>query len=225
MLLKSISRLLCAIACVFFAGNLWAYTPPANNRHVYNLNYDWQFLKQDIDGPQAYNHNDAGWETVSLPHTWNDIDRYDDFIHGGGDLSGYQSRAWYRKHFKLNASLQGSKVFIEFEGIRQGAEIYINGTWVGRHENGVGPCGIDISDEVNFGGTDNVLAVSVDNRLGYVETATGVGFVWNTGPFNPIYGGLVGNARLHVTSKVYQTLPLYRNLQTSGPYVYASISM
>jgi beta-galactosidase len=40
--------------------------------------------------------------------------------------------------------------------------------------------------------------------------------------FNPNYGGLNRNIRLHLTSKIYQTLPLYENLQTTGAYVYGS---
>ena len=36
-----------------------------------------------------------------------------------------------------------------------------------------------------------------------------------------IYGGLPKNVWLHVTDKLYQTLPLYSNLQTTGVYIYA----
>ncbi|MCL2649757.1 MAG: discoidin domain-containing protein [Candidatus Azobacteroides sp.] len=196
------------------------YQIPQNNRIVYNLNYDWKFNKADIANSQSVTFNDASWKTVSLPHTYNDIDHYDTWITGSGDY-GWTGKTWYRKHFRLDASLTGRKVIVEFQGIRQAGEIYINGTWVGRHENGVGPCGIDISDYVNFGATENVLAVKVDNSGGYKEVATGTSYVWNTPPFNPNYGGIVSDARLYVMDKLYQTLPLYSNMQTVGPYVYA----
>jgi Beta-galactosidase/beta-glucuronidase len=197
-----------------------AYTPEPNHREKYCFNYDWKFIKQDVAGAQAVSFNDSAWQNVSLPHTYNDVDHYDTWVTGSGDY-GFAGKTWYRKHFKLDADKAGKKIFLEFEGVRQAAEFYINGNFVGRHENGVGPCGIDISDYVNFGSTENVLAVKVDNSLGYKEVATGVGYQWDTPPFNPMYGGIVKNVYLHVTDKVYQTLPLYSNLGTTGTYVYA----
>ncbi len=198
------------------------YQVPQNNRVTYNLNYDWKFYRdgKDLTNVEAVAYNDASWKTVSLPHTFNDTEYYDFFI-SGGSFNSWKGIVWYRKHFKLAASMSGRKVIVEFEGIRQAGEIYVNGTWVGRHENGVGPCGIDISDYVKFGTEDNVLAVKVDNNGLYKEVATGTQYVWNTGAFNPMYGGLVSNARLHVMDKLYQTLPLYSNMETFGTYIYA----
>ena len=40
--------------------------------------------------------------------------------------------------------------------------------------------------------------------------------------FNPNYGGLNHDIWLHLTGKVYQTLPLYENLKTTGVYIYPS---
>ncbi|MGB8450841.1 MAG: discoidin domain-containing protein [Anaerocolumna sp.] len=194
--------------------------PDGSPREKFCFDYDWKFIKKDVAGAQAIGFDDSAWQDVSLPHTYNDTDHYDTWVTGSGDY-GYAGKTWYRKHFRLDESDSGKKVFIEFEGIRQAGEFYINGTWVGRHENGVGPCGIDITDYVHFGTADNVLAVKVDNSLGYKETATGIGYQWDTPPFNPMYGGIVKNVYMHITDKVYQTLPLYSNLGTSGTYVYA----
>ncbi len=196
------------------------YQVPQNNRIVYNLNYDWKFNKADVVNSQAITFNDVSWKTVSLPHTYNDIDHFDTWVTGSGDY-GWAGKTWYRKRFKLDVSMTGRKVMVEFEGIRQAGEFYINGTYVGRHENGVGPCGIDISNYVNFGNAENILAVKVDNTLGYKEVESGFNFVWNTTPFNPVYGGIVSNVKLHIMDKLYQTLPLYSNMKTSGTYVYA----
>ena len=38
--------------------------------------------------------------------------------------------------FKIPTSAADKKVFLEFEGIRHGGEFYLNGTFIGRHENG-----------------------------------------------------------------------------------------
>lgn len=44
-----------------------------------------------------------------------------------GERSMFTGKTWYRKHFKLNKEYENKKVFIEFEGIRQAADVYING--------------------------------------------------------------------------------------------------
>ena len=129
--------------------------------------------------------------------------------------------AWYRKHFKLPKSAKGKKVFIEFEGVRQGADFYLNGKHIGLHENGVMAVGFDLTPYLNFNG-ENVIAVRVDNDWQYRERATGSRFQWNDQNFNANYGGITKNVWLHITDKLYQTLPLYSNLQTTGVYVYAS---
>jgi hypothetical protein len=55
----------------------------------------------------------------------------------------------------------------------------------------------------------------------YKEKATATKFQWEDKNFNANYGGINKNVFLHITNKVYQTLPLYSNLQTTGVYVYA----
>ena len=81
---------------------------------------------------------------------------------------------------------------------------------------------MDLTDFVNFGDADNVIAVKVDNSNDYQEEATGAGFQWMGRAFNPNYGGLNHDIWLHLTGKIYQTLPLYENLKTTGVYIYPS---
>jgi beta-galactosidase len=198
------------------------YIPPASPRVTYNFNADWKFLRQDVPGAEKPDFDDSAWTTVSTPHTWNDVDTYRAYIsHNAGERSAlYLGVAWYRKHFKLPADAKGLKVFLEFEGLKQAGRFYLNGKDVGKYENGVTPCGLDISEAVNFGDADNVLAVKVDNSNDYREEATGVPFQWMGRAFNPNFGGLNRNVWLHIMGRVHQTLPLYKNLQTTGVYVY-----
>jgi len=51
---------------------------------------------------------------------------------------------WYRKHFKLPASADGQKVFLQFDGMRQAGRFYLNGQQIGLYENGVTAFGLDI---------------------------------------------------------------------------------
>lgn len=69
---------------------------------------------------------------------------------------------------------------------------------------------------------DNVLAVRIDNNWQYREKKSNTKFQWNDRNFNANYGGIPKNVFLHVTNKVYQTLPLYSSLKTTGVYIYAT---
>src|ERR1019366_2341743 len=82
--------------------------------------------------------------------------------------------------------------------------------------------GLDLADAVHFGAEDNVLAVKVDNRTTYVERSSNTPFEWNTNDFNPDHGGINRHVWLHVTGKIYQTLPLYYGLESTGVYVHAA---
>jgi hypothetical protein len=118
--------------------------------------------------------DDSKWTDVSAPHTYNDVDSYTEIIsHSGGDRGAWTGITWYRKHFKLPAGAKDGKVFLEFEGLKQAGRFWVNGKYVGKYENGVTPCGLDLTGFVNFGDADNVIAVKVDNSNDYKEEATG----------------------------------------------------
>ena len=69
---------------------------------------------------------------------------------------------WYRKHFRLPGDSKNKKVFVEFEGVRQGADFYINGHHIGLHENGVMAVGFDLTPYIKYG-QENVIALRIDN--------------------------------------------------------------
>ena len=198
------------------------FAPPTSPRAIYNFNPGWKFVFGDQTNANQPDFDDSAWSSVSLPHTWNETDTYRAFIsHGGGDQGEKMfGVGWYRKHFKLPASADGQQVFLEFDGMRQAGHFFLNGQPIGKYENGITAVGLDITKFVKFGGQDNLLAVKVDNSTNYKEEATGTTFQWEGKHFNPNFGGLNRDAKLIVAGKIYQTLPLYENLQTTGIYVY-----
>jgi beta-galactosidase len=207
---------------VNFSKNPPVYTPPTSPRATYNFNSGWKFVFGDNPGADQPGFDDSKWDNVSLPHTWNETDTYRAYIsHGGGDHGEKMlGIGWYRKHFKLPVSADGQKVFLQFDGMRQAGHFYLNGKPIGKFENGITVFGFDITKYANFAGQDNILAVKADNSAGYLEEATQTAFQWNSKDFNPNFGGLNRNATLVVTGKIYQTLPIYENLKSSGIYVY-----
>ena len=222
---------------LFAAGQEGApYAAPNSPRSTLNFNYDWKFIRENVAGAEATAFDDSKWSTVATPHSFNDIDSFRELIsHSGGDRGTYKGMSWYRKHFKLPAEFAGRKVFLEFEGMRQAGDIYLNGKQIGLYENGVTAYGIDITDALHPMGKENVLAVKVDNTTSYKERAfcmanptnadgspcAGANYEWNANDFNPDHGGINRHVWLHVTGKIHQTLPLYYGLESQGVYVHA----
>ena len=184
----------------------------AGGRKKYNFNSDWLIAVGDIANGDAVDLKDSDWQRVTLPHAFNEDEAFKLSIEKLTDTI-----SWYRKHFEV-PELAGKKVFVEFEGVRQGGEFYVNGYKLGLHENGIMAVGFDLTPYLKEG--DNVIAVRLDNNWAYRERRTNSKFQWNDKNFNANYGGIPKNVYLHVTEPVYQTLPLYSNLRTTGVYIY-----
>jgi beta-galactosidase len=143
----------------------------AAGRQVINFNPDWKFVKADPapaagSGPADPAFEDAAWITVSAPHTFNDTDTFDNWSLPGhrGEQEQWSGRTWYRKRFDVPAAWAGKKVFIEFEAVRQVAEVYLNGVKLGTAKGGFTPFGFDLTPHLKVGGP-NLLAVMADNRF------------------------------------------------------------
>ncbi|MBQ4022787.1 MAG: DUF4982 domain-containing protein [Prevotella sp.] len=192
-------------------------------RKTYNFNGDWLLYVGDVAEAKDAAFDDSRWLGVTLPYAFNGDEAFrKDIV----DLT--DAIVWYRKHFTpedfpshpKQGKSAAEKYFIEFEGARQGADVYLNGHLLGYSENGVMAFGFDLTPYLVKG--DNVLAVRCDNSWTYRSRQHDSRYQWNDRNFNANYGGLPKNVRLHATDKLYQTLPLYSNLGTTGTYVYAT---
>src|SRR6185436_16885912 len=139
-------------------------------RIKYNFNSDWKVYVGNATGAENPAFDDQDWKQVTLPYAWNEDEAFRKDIR---DLS--TGIAWYRKKFKLPVSSKGQKVFLEFEGIRQAGDFYVNGKHIGIHENGVTAFGFDITDFVKPG-EENFVAARIDNNWDYREKSTGQKF-------------------------------------------------
>jgi len=184
-------------------------------RQKFNFNSQWLYKLGDVSGAEAIVYRDADWKKVTLPAAWNEDGAFHDDIK---DLP--TNIVWYRKHFKVPASAKGQKVFIEFEGIRQAGDFYINGKHIGLSENGITAFGFDITDYINLD-QENIIAARIDNSWDYREKSTNTKFQWEDRNFNANYGGIIKNVYLHIVPKLYQTFPLYSSFKTTGVYVFA----
>jgi beta-galactosidase len=137
-----------------------------SDRVTLNFNPDWRFIKEDPANAQAPAFDDSKWIQVSAPHTYNDVDTFDNWSTPGhrGEQIQWSGRTWYRKTFTAPPSWQGKEIYIEFEAVRQVAEVYLNGEKLGVSKTGFTPFGFNLTSHLKIG-EPNVLAVMADNRF------------------------------------------------------------
>lgn len=128
----------------------------AQERLVKDFNDNWKFCKCDAANLSATGYNDAGWENVSTPHTWNALDGED----GGNNY--YKGVGWYRKNFIVNNVHSGQRVFVKFNAANMRSDVFVNGALVGNHTGGYSAFTFDITNKILFGGS-NLIAVKVNN--------------------------------------------------------------
>jgi beta-galactosidase len=146
---------------------------------------------------------DAGWRQLSLPHDWA-VEL--PFVHDdSGDednkmLShGYKplgrrypatSVGWYRRSFDIPESDRGRRIWVEFDGAMRDVIVFVNGCFIGRHDDGYTPFRFDLTDFLDYGGK-NFIAVRVDASFGdgwFYEGAGVYRHVWLT-KMDPVHLG------------------------------------
>jgi beta-galactosidase/beta-glucuronidase len=185
----------------FFAiAALIALVAPAVARSQQPLDGAWRFVRADVPHAEAVAFDDAGWQTVELPHSFNAADGDD-----GGDY--YRGPAWYRRHLALADRAAGLRAFLEFGAATLVADVYVNGRLVGRHEGGFAAFRFDVTKLLHPG--DNLIAVRVDNTLNHTIAPIGGDFT--------VFGGLIRPVALIRTGALHFDL-----LDDGGPGVYLS---
>lgn len=118
------------------------------------------------DGREDYQNNGLitheRWETVDLPHDY--VIRQEPRAENNQTLGFFrQEKAWYRKHFTLDASDEGRRIVLYFEGVAVHCTVYVNGCYMLTNRCGYTSFEVDVTDVVDYDGADNVVAVEIDN--------------------------------------------------------------
>jgi beta-galactosidase len=120
-------------------------------RQRLNLNREWKFLRADATGAERADFDDSAWQPIGLPHCFDlPYFRTPEF---------YVGYAWYRKRF---AATPGRRHYLEFDGVFQEAEVFVNGQRCGGHRGGYTGFSIDITNAIRR--EENLLAVRVNNN-------------------------------------------------------------
>lgn len=128
----------------------------AQQRVVYTINDGWKFTKGSPFEAQLTGCDDSSWETVNIPHTWNDKDADDE------TPGFYRGPVWYRKQLFIDKSQEGRQAVIYFEGANQEVRFYLNGQFVGEHKGGYTRFCFDITPHLRYG-QENLFAIYVNN--------------------------------------------------------------
>lgn len=148
----------------------------------------WLFLRGDAAGAHEPGFDGSSWRKVILPHDWSIEDLPAQSAINGAeaiwqdcncpDLVGpfslmkSEGRAdtgwvvggvgWYRKSFPTPPLPQAGRALLLFDGVYRNAQLWVNGTEVGKHPYGYTAFYFDITGQLHGKG-DNVVAVKVSN--------------------------------------------------------------
>jgi beta-galactosidase len=146
----------------------------AGRNQLFDAN--WKFKKGNKIEAKEANFNDTDWRKLDVPHDWSIEDLaqnptdstigpfYKKAIGKNGTAFTVGGTAWYRKHFVLDKSTKGKKVFIQFDGVYMNSDVWINGHHLGNHPNGYTAFVYDLTSYLNPAGKENVIAVQVKNE-------------------------------------------------------------
>lgn len=110
--------------------------------------------------------------------------------------SFFCSDFWYRNTFEVPAGFGKGKYFLDFDGINWKAEVYLNGSYIGRMDGAFTRGSFDVSDQLVAGET-NTLAVRIlkNDHIGTIKEQTAISPDRNGGILggdNPTYHASVG---------------------------------
>lgn len=127
-------------------------------REVTLFNDGWEFKKGPFskEAMQAAVKWNAGWQEVTLPHTWNADDMQKKVS------AFYEGVGYYRKKCIFPESMKGKRLFLRFEGVGSCTEVYVNGYLTGTHKGAYSAFVCEIGSQVKFG-EENEIIVKADN--------------------------------------------------------------
>jgi beta-galactosidase len=185
---------------MFFSTQIFSQSLSSRNDSLINNN--WKFTQQPTSDPFRADYDDSKWETVTIPHCFNNTDPYDD------DNDYYRGIVWYRKKMAFNESFKNKKLFLRFDGVNNITDVFVNGAFAGRHKGGYTAFNIDITSFVKPDGSENVIALMVNNAPNLFVPPLDIGYT--------VYGGVYRNVHLITTEMCHFSMNDYGS---SGVYV------
>jgi beta-galactosidase len=160
------SEIRCIIICLLLLVPAIIPLSAQKGRIVSNFCDNWKFHLGDEAYAKEKLFDDSGWRTLNLPHDWSIEGEFSNdhpASPGGGALPG--GIGWYRKKFIVPESYKNKLVFIDFDGVYQNSEVWINGRYLGKRPYGYISFRYELTPYLSYGDEENVVSVRVDNSL------------------------------------------------------------
>jgi beta-galactosidase len=161
-LLQKSAKLLClSLIVLLFTSKGFSQ----QTRTVADFDKGWHFHLGDVNDGEKTNLSDGAWRTLNLPHDWSIEGKFskdNPATPEGGALPG--GIGWYRKTFTVPASSKNQLIYIDFDGVYQKSDVWLNGHHLGFRPNGYISFRYELTPYLNFGGK-NIIAVKVDNSV------------------------------------------------------------
>src|SRR5579863_2419943 len=119
-------------------------TPPPPRRSSFDTG--WKFTKGALENAQSAAFADETWTPLDLPHDWS-IAGSPSQDAPSGPNGGYLPTGvgWYRKTFRLPQSDAGRRIMLQFDGVYQCSDVWINGQHLGYRPYGFSTFCYDLS--------------------------------------------------------------------------------
>ena len=125
------------LGLVIFPGHL-VHIPDQGDRSpewTLTIDLNWKFILDDPAGASEPGYDDSDWRYLSLPHDWmieQKVNRENPSGTAGGFYPG--GIGWYRKALDLSEYENAEQFYLLFEGVMRNADVYFNGTHLGKQE-------------------------------------------------------------------------------------------
>lgn len=153
------------LKCLIFALMAWTVSTVAYSQGFgqSDLVPEWQFhLGDDVERTTG-ELKSGDWSPVTVPHDWTvEQTASPDNASCTGYLPG--GIGWYKTSLEIPAAQEGKRFYLYFEGVYNHSEVFVNGASVGYRPNGYVSFMYDITEQVNPGGSNEVL-VRVDHSM------------------------------------------------------------
>ena len=184
----------------------------AQERISTTINSNWSFFKGDTTKASSQNK----WVTVAIPHSWNSKDVFDE------EPGYYRGEGWYKKTIYIPSNWEDKEVYLQFEGVGQVAEVFLNGKSIGKHIGGYTAFSFPIHDFIHFNAGENTphqLVVKVDNSHNDNIPPLAADFTF--------FGGIYRDVELKAINKVHFDADNYASsgIFISTPVVNAKSAM
>lgn len=154
---KSLRAPAALLACLACCTSAWAAGAP---RVETPLMEGWRFHAGHALGePEDPAFDDAQWEAVALPHTWNALGEYR--VGRTAATRNRQGIGWYRLTFDSSKLPNRQRHLLQFDAVGTVADVWVNGRHAGSHAGGFSRFRFDVTTLLRNG--RNVVAVRADN--------------------------------------------------------------